>query len=385
MSEESEVTQQRLQPPRNGSAASLLRILEDGVRSHALTKSDTLPVYTGFADFSALLAGGGFVPMNGNRAVNPFVVASRVEDNLRRLRDGRSLADFGQIILVVVENGPSEWLVMDGQHRLGTMRTLLLEHQVDVHFQFRAELARDEAEAHEKLVLYQDQYAPDSRTFLASRAQTRVAERVLERLREEFPCRELWSAEKPPTERRPRPGLRSGDPDRPYLTDNILLGVLGGSGLLRDGATVEGVLGHFLVANDVLKERGRAGTRSLGPGVTARMRDRAASFECYLGFLRETKLDYEDVRADVEERIAAAIAKHDAAANAADEGRKRKRNARQDDDCQICLDSPRTHLFLPCGHRCACSKCADAIITAGSKPLCPICRTEITGTLQVYD
>ena len=51
--------------------------------------------------------------MNGNRCVDRAVVAGRVADNLSRLRDGRPLADFGQILLIVVVSGPPDWLVMD--------------------------------------------------------------------------------------------------------------------------------------------------------------------------------------------------------------------------------------------------------------------------------
>lgn len=150
-----------------------------------------------------------------------------------------------------------------------------------------------------------------------------------------------------------------------------MLGLLGSSGLLRDGtATADGVLRHLLAANAALRDRRRA---ALGPGVTARMRERAAALGCFLGFLRETKLEYDAVRAEADARLAAEAAppRRDPGLDGAEE------------ECQICFDAPRTHLFLPCGHRCACNACAT-IIAGGDHPLCPICRKATTGTLQVY-
>ena len=82
-----------------------------------------------------------------------------------------------------------------------------------------------------------------------------------------------------------------------------MLGILGDSGLLRDeAATADGVARHLLAANEVLRGRPRA---RLGPGVTARMRERAARLGCFLGFLREAKLEYASVRDEVEARLAA--------------------------------------------------------------------------------
>jgi hypothetical protein len=43
--------------------------------------------------------------------VNRAVVRARVSENLARQRRGDALCDFGQIALVVVRQGPAEWLV----------------------------------------------------------------------------------------------------------------------------------------------------------------------------------------------------------------------------------------------------------------------------------
>ena len=49
--------------------------------------------------------------------------------------------------------------------------------------------------------------------------------------------------------------------------------------------------------------------------------------------------------------------------------------------CVICLDKPLLIALKPCGHVCACHKCAKKLPVHGE---CPICRTVITGTLKVY-
>ena len=63
--------------------------------------------------------------------------------------------------------------------------------------------------------------------------------------------------------------------------------------------------------------------------------------------------------------------------------------AASDDDqvCVVCLDKPRTHAFLPCGHRCACEVCHLLVLrgarTAASGPSCPICRSVVYSAMHV--
>jgi hypothetical protein len=45
--------------------------------------------------------------------------------------------------------------------------------------------------------------------------------------------------------------------------------------------------------------------------------------------------------------------------------------------CVVCIDAERTHVFIPCGHRCVCPDCADL-------PRCPMCREVATGTYRVF-
>jgi hypothetical protein len=54
----------------------------------------------------------------------------------------------------------------------------------------------------------------------------------------------------------------------------------------------------------------------------------------------------------------------------------------QEDDeatmCVICLDAPRTHAIIPCGHYCLCSECNDMVTT------CPMCNGPKTNSVKVY-
>jgi hypothetical protein len=52
-----------------------------------------------------------------------------------------------------------------------------------------------------------------------------------------------------------------------------------------------------------------------------------------------------------------------------------------DRTCIICLDSPRTHLIIPCFHFIACEDCIQNF-AVGSE--CPVCRTRVMETKQVF-
>jgi hypothetical protein len=43
--------------------------------------------------------------------------------------------------------------------------------------------------------------------------------------------------------------------------------------------------------------------------------------------------------------------------------------------CCCCMVRPSTQLLLPCRHQCLCTTCVPIVI--GTKPSCPICRTDI--------
>ena len=51
--------------------------------------------------------------------------------------------------------------------------------------------------------------------------------------------------------------------------------------------------------------------------------------------------------------------------------------------CVVCMDAPKQHSILPCGHQCVCEACAQQL-TQKSPPTCPVCRALIQGTTRVY-
>ena len=47
--------------------------------------------------------------------------------------------------------------------------------------------------------------------------------------------------------------------------------------------------------------------------------------------------------------------------------------------CTVCLDTPKTHIFVPCGHLCVCETCSGSLDLK-----CPICRTTNTMVIRAY-
>lgn len=58
-------------------------------------------------------------------------------------------------------------------------------------------------------------------------------------------------------------------------------------------------------------------------------------------------------------------------------------NAEQSDLCVVCLDGRCTHVFVPCGHLCICSSCAD-MVTQTDLQECPMCRVPSQSVMRVY-
>jgi len=46
--------------------------------------------------------------------------------------------------------------------------------------------------------------------------------------------------------------------------------------------------------------------------------------------------------------------------------------------CVICFENPKTHAFIPCGHRCVCDTCQQEIIQ------CPLCRLYVEKAVKIY-
>ena len=65
-------------------------------------------------------------------------------------------------------------------------------------------------------------------------------------------------------------------------------------------------------------------------------------------------------------------------------------SSEDDESCALCLDAPRTHLFVPCGHLCCCLACTQALYAASAKDpasdglACPICRVPSTQAIRLF-
>lgn len=57
------------------------------------------------------------------------------------------------------------------------------------------------------------------------------------------------------------------------------------------------------------------------------------------------------------------------------------------DECAVCLEAPRTHAMVPCGHMCACARCAKLLAADAKKRdcelLCPICREATSSVVKI--
>ncbi|MBL6833635.1 MAG: RING-HC finger protein [Candidatus Actinomarina sp.] len=62
--------------------------------------------------------------------------------------------------------------------------------------------------------------------------------------------------------------------------------------------------------------------------------------------------------------------------------KKNIKKQQQNTECVICMNSPKTHAFIPCGHRCVCKKCGESCIDNNYK--CPLCRKKTTGIIKIY-
>tara|TARA_B100000795_G_scaffold152377_1_gene114178 strand:- start:212 stop:763 length:552 start_codon:yes stop_codon:yes gene_type:complete len=60
------------------------------------------------------------------------------------------------------------------------------------------------------------------------------------------------------------------------------------------------------------------------------------------------------------------------------------------EECVVCFVAVRSHVLLPCGHRCLCAACARDYEQGGewervgAPPKCPMCRLPVTGAQRVW-
>ena len=55
-----------------------------------------------------------------------------------------------------------------------------------------------------------------------------------------------------------------------------------------------------------------------------------------------------------------------------------ERETQEKKSCKVCMEDDISVVFLPCGHLCCCSRCANL------QPSCPICRAQIANKLRVF-
>jgi hypothetical protein len=53
-----------------------------------------------------------------------------------------------------------------------------------------------------------------------------------------------------------------------------------------------------------------------------------------------------------------------------------------DASCVVCMESPKTHAFVPCGHICACGDCGARVMS--SMASCPYCREPAIMAMRLY-
>lgn len=50
--------------------------------------------------------------------------------------------------------------------------------------------------------------------------------------------------------------------------------------------------------------------------------------------------------------------------------------------CVVCMSNERTHILIPCGHKCICSTCSKLPIIHEQ---CPMCRAQVSGVFEVFE
>ena len=73
-----------------------------------------------------------------------------------------------------------------------------------------------------------------------------------------------------------------------------------------------------------------------------------------------------------------------AAEKAASKAESKAEEAQSRLECVVCLEQEKTHIFIPCGHKCVCKACADVVMkNVGAK--CPLCRKKASQVCRVFD
>jgi len=54
----------------------------------------------------------------------------------------------------------------------------------------------------------------------------------------------------------------------------------------------------------------------------------------------------------------------------------------EDNTCVVCFSEPRTHAFIPCGHKCICEACGKKVMKKDQ--LCPMCRDPASQIFKIF-
>merc|ERR1712224_169171 len=162
-----------------------------------------------------------------------------------------------------------------------------------INFQFRAKVVNTEEDAYKELKHFLECYPSDPRSFFRSSSERELATNVLKRMKEEmFTNADLFK----PVQQSSRYGQRVGDPNRPYLTDNIIFWLLSDSGLLaKSGATVDAILKQLHAMHQLMSALDEGQRHILGKNVTANMMSIAQRVGCFLGLFRDGVLHWKEL------------------------------------------------------------------------------------------
>ena len=53
--------------------------------------------------------------------------------------------------------------------------------------------------------------------------------------------------------------------------------------------------------------------------------------------------------------------------------------------CVVCIQEVKTHILLPCGHKCLCRVCATPYIQRNTSLTCPMCRENVQSVQRVFE
>lgn len=238
-----------------GSLDLLLR----EVRAGRMIERREISTYVGFGATETLEL-CRFLPMATNRCISQDVVAQRVNENLTRLRERGSYANFGQISVVAVRQPATEqvclepadelggsqccfarFYVLDGQHRLRTMEQLRLERpDKPIWFELSVKVVDNKSAANEALLLMQNCYRADPRCFFSEDDEAELASRTLDQAKLTWP--NAFSSSSAASFKRVQRPI-----NRPQLDDGLFFD------LLRDTHLLTAARGHSCPANELPK------------------------------------------------------------------------------------------------------------------------------------